>query len=129
MVFDGGREFVFNLLSRTGSEWFAMSATMSKDGVSRNADELWIRLDGPRVPRLFGSAQVLIAGDDFRDRYRYIGGIHLPIGRLRSRVGLSDMYSSVSGRDPDRIGFSTVQTFPTEEEVLLGFTQPLPQFG
>jgi hypothetical protein len=128
MVFDEGREFVFNVLSRTGSDWFGLSVAMNGDGMARKTDELWVRLDGPRVPRLFGSAQVLMAGDDFRERVRYEGGIHLPVGRARSRVGLSDMYSAIYANGSDRAGFSTVQTFPTEEEVLRGLTNALPQF-
>jgi hypothetical protein len=126
MIFADAGQFVFNLTERFGEEWSSLSVTMGEDGVVRKAEELWVRLGGDRRPRQFSRADVLIRGSDYAERATLRGGIHLPVGRARSRVGLSDMYSTVESGG--RTGFSTIQVFPSEEDVRAGFTNPLPQY-
>jgi hypothetical protein len=126
MVFAEQRQYVFNLSARHGTDWTSLSVTMGEHGVIRTADELWVRLGGGRRPRQFAQADVLMGGPGASELATLHGEIHLPVGRARSRIGLSDMYSTVSSGG--RIGFGTIQTFPTEDEVREGFEHSLPQF-
>jgi hypothetical protein len=126
MVFPAERQFIFNLTERHGEKWSSLSVTMGENGVVSEARDIWVRLAGERRPRQFASAEVLMRGDDATELAVLSGEIHLPIGRALSRHGLSDMYSHVECAG--RVGFTTVQLFPSEEDVLTGFQQPLSQF-
>jgi hypothetical protein len=124
MVFDEGRSYRFNWCQRSQGEWRSMSVQTDSTGKVEVADELWIRLGGRPVPRQFWSAEVLRAGAGGTSKSLLRGDIHLPVRRARSgaKVGLSDMYSTVL--DDWGQGFSTVQIFPTADEVAAGFASP-----
>jgi hypothetical protein len=126
MVFDESRRFGFNWAQRRDGAWTSGSVFLDETGRVDAVDDFWVRLGGEPVPRRFDRAEVLRAGPGVLEHYVLSGDIHLPVGRAHSRVGLSDMYSTVQGAD--RTGFATIQIFPTEAEVERGFHDPLPRY-
>jgi hypothetical protein len=127
MVLDGGRRFIFNVAQRYEGRWLSCSVALDANGDVDVAEEVWVRFDGEGIPRRFSRVEILRAGQDSHEIYTLDGEIHLPVGRAHSRVGLSDMYSTVRG--DGRVGFSTFQTFPTAAEVTRGFAGALAQFA
>ena len=127
MVFDEGRRFCFNWAERVDGAWRGMSVQLDDTGTVDVAEDFWVRLGGPAVPRQFASAEVLRVGAGASQKYTLHGEIHLPVGRAHSRVGLSDMWSTVHG--PEGPGFSTIQLFPSEADVAAGFAAPHPRFA
>ena len=127
MVFDDSRVFGFNWTQRFEGSWTSGSVFLDESGRVDAVDDFWVRLGGDPIPRRFDRAEVLRAGPDVLEHYTLSGDIHLPIGRAHSRVGLSDMYSTVRGSE--RTGFATIQIFPTEAQVERGFREPLPRYS
>lgn len=127
MVFPDERQYAFNVVKRVDTRWENLTVTMGEDGVLRKSEELWVRVHGASRPRQFSAIELLAIGDGFQEHSAMHGEIHIPVARTHSgKVGLSDMYSRVTSAG--RTGFATVQTFPTESEVLEGFRNPLDAF-
>jgi hypothetical protein len=127
MVFDDSRLFGFNWAQRREGSWVSGSVFLDESGRVDAVDDFWVRFGGEPIPRRFDRVELLRAGPGVLEHFTLTGGIHLPIGRAHSRVGLSDMYSTVEGEG--RTGFGTIQVFPTEDEVAQGFQNALARYA